>query len=134
MTPTPDSAPQGPTILVVDDEPDILLSLGAVIEASLPGATVVPVDNARHALKVLKEMRVDMIVSDFKMPGMNGLELLTALREDYPHVPRILITAFPATGLTMRAVNEAGVLGIFAKPFDGRKLVASIAEALRPTV
>lgn len=117
-------------VLVVDDEVDILESVKNVIEAQMPDVLVIPAASAQEAWAVLSRHKVDAVVSDFKMPGKNGLELLSEVRDSMAGVPRIMITAYPAIGLAERAINEAHVEGFFVKPFDGTRLVQALRAAL----
>ncbi|HEX2021966.1 MAG TPA: response regulator [Candidatus Thermoplasmatota archaeon] len=117
------------TILLVDDEEDIRESLQQLIEASLEGVDVVVAASGQEALDVVEGRSVDLIVSDYKMPGMNGLELLSRIGRTRPHIPRILVTAFPDLEIAIRAINEAGIENFFTKPFDPDQ-VLNVVRAL----
>lgn len=128
-----DEAPPGPrpqTILIVDDEEDIRESLAALIESTLDGVAVRLAANGQDALELLKNTPVDLVVSDYKMPGMNGLELLSTIGRASPHVPRILVTAFPDLDIAIRAINEAGIENFFTKPFDPDQVINVIRALL----
>lgn len=118
-------------ILLVDDEPDILESLRELIEVSLDDVEVVAVESGEAALEVLEAQVVDLIVSDYKMPGMNGLELLTEARQRAPLVPRIVMTAFPDLDIAIRAINEASIENFFTKPLDPDEILEVVKESLR---
>ena len=64
------------TILLVDDEPDILLSIKVLLERSPMGLEVVTASSGAEGLEVLRSREVDLVISDFKMPGMDGIEFL----------------------------------------------------------
>lgn len=115
--------PRPQTILVVDDELDILESLKQLLEVSLTGIRVVTADNGTTALNLVKSEPVDVIISDYKMPGMNGLEFLAEARKVAPKVPRILVTAFPDLELAIKAVNEAKIENFFTKPVEPNRVV-----------
>ncbi|MCA1813439.1 MAG: response regulator [Halobacteriales archaeon] len=119
-----------PTILLVDDEPDILDSLQALLEHEQAGVRVVTASSGPEALEKLKAQRVDLIITDYKMPGMNGLEFLAAAGEFAAGIPRILITAFPDLDVAIRAINEAGIENFVTKPFESKTVVEQVRTAL----
>jgi CheY-like chemotaxis protein len=118
-------------VLFVDDEPDILESLSALFAASLPGATVVIAPSGRAGLDLLAKQTVDLIVSDFRMPGMDGVEFLSRCRRLYPKVPRVMLTAFPSEELANQAVREAFVDSFLSKAMDPDKLLAEVASLVK---
>lgn len=121
--PSLEPQPRPQTILVVDDEADIVESLKQLLEVSLTDIRVVTAANGAEALKLLKAEPVDVIISDYKMPTMNGLEFLAEARKVAPKVPRILVTAFPDLELAIKAVNEAKIENFFTKPVEPSKVV-----------
>ncbi|HUR67778.1 MAG TPA: response regulator [Candidatus Thermoplasmatota archaeon] len=106
------------TILLVDDEEDIRESLKALFETCLEEVDVRTAPSGQAALELLDREVVDVIVSDYKMPGMNGLEFLGRAQKKLPSVPRILVTAFPDLEIAIRAINEANIENFFTKPFE----------------
>lgn len=120
-----------PVVLVVDDEEDILESLTAVLEEFLPEANVVGARSVLVAQDLMKKTPPDVVVADFRMPGMNGLDFLSEIRDSTNHVTRIMMTAYPAIGLVVRAVNEARIQGLYIKPFDAMRMVEAIRQALK---
>lgn len=117
-------------VLLVDDEPEILSTLASALTRHVAGVTVLRAPTARAALDVLSRQPVDLIVSDFRMPDMDGLELLTRVRETSPRVIRTMMTAYAEDRLAVNAVNEAGVAHFFTKPFRVTDAVAAITELL----
>lgn len=122
--------PQVGSILVVDDEPDILDSLKDLLEAHLPGVRVLTALNGTKGLDLMQREAVDLVVADYRMPGMDGLEFLTRCRKQAPRVPRILITAFPELDAAMRAINEAAIQNFLTKPLQPETLMSAINAAL----
>ncbi len=81
------------TILVVDDEPESLRSLGEVL--SDLGYEIVARPSGREALSAAQDRAAfDLVITDFRMPGMNGLEFITSLRRVMPEIPVIMLTAY----------------------------------------
>lgn len=117
-------------VLIVDDEMDILESLQILLESSMEGVEVKVAPSGEEGLEVLQE-GVDLVISDFKMPGMDGLEFLRKVRKQRPDVPRILMTAFPDLQIAVDAINEARIETFFTKPLDPTEVVDVISAALR---
>src|SRR5438093_1170981 len=105
-----------PTVLLVDDEPDILEGLRHYLEATMPGTRVLIAPCAEDALPLIEQGEIDVIVSDLRMPGMDGIELLRRVGRQFPKVRKILITAFHEADLDTRA-EDAGVGALLRKPF-----------------
>ena len=122
--------PSVQAILIVDDEPDILESLSDVFQLHLPGVKVLTAPNGQRALDMLGKETVDLIVSDYKMPGMDGLEFLTKARHVAPAASRILITAYPELNVAVRAINEAQIQNFLTKPITPQALMEAVNSAL----
>ncbi len=78
------------TVLLVDDEPNIRLILTAVLEQA--GYSVVTAEDGFAALRKIQQSKPDAVITDLRMPNMNGFELLTVLRSRYPEIPTIAIS------------------------------------------
>ncbi len=115
------------TILIVDDDPNVLQVLEARLQAS--GFTIHKAENGQDALRILKDAKIDLMISDMKMPGMSGMEVLTKARSLHPGLPIIFLTAYGSIPDAVKAVR-AGAVDYLAKPFDGRELVFKLRKVL----
>jgi CheY-like chemotaxis protein len=118
------------TILLVDDEPDILDSVHALLVGGIPGLRVLTARSGREGLEVLAREPVDLIVSDFRMPGMDGIEFLHQCRMRRPEVPRVMLTAFGNEDLARRAVTDAFVSAFISKGAEPDALIDGIRGLL----
>lgn len=123
-------APRRQTILLVDDEEDIRESLKALFEACLDAVEVYTASGGQAALDLLEVQPVDVIITDYKMPGMNGLEFLSLVQKKHPTVPRILVTAFPDLEIAIRAINETSIENFFTKPFEPEQVLGVVRTLL----
>ncbi|HET6399299.1 MAG TPA: response regulator [Candidatus Thermoplasmatota archaeon] len=123
-----------PRVLVVDDEEDILLALRSFLRRALPGVDIVTASSGRLGLERLAAGDIDIILSDYRMPEMDGLRFLELAGLMAPSVPRMMFTAYPDMQLSMRAVNEARIIHFFTKPVDPqqvRDVLAVVLDAQR---
>jgi YesN/AraC family two-component response regulator len=97
----------------------------------IPGAQVVPAANGAEGLRQLPTVRPQLIITDYKMPGMTGLEFLEAARAIAPETPRILMTAYPDLEVATRAINEAHIENFLAKPIDPDEMIGKIVRVLQ---
>lgn len=119
-------------ILVVDDEAPLLMTLAANLE--LEGFEVMEAANAEQALALIAEHTFDVVLSDIRMPGMNGVDLCRTIHSVKPDIPVILMTAFTVESLVRDAVNE-GALMVIPKPFAIEHLLRMLHTAMnRPVV
>lgn len=115
-------------ILYVDDEDANLVVFEAAYgdEFNLRCAT-----SGKDALEVLSRERIAVVMTDYRMPGMNGVDLLAIVRTQYPDIQRLLATAYSNPSTAISAINEAGVSRFIRKPFDDATLRASLQDAIR---
>lgn len=114
-------------ILVVDDEPDILLTFRELIEIAIPGVRVLTASSGANALEILARERVDVLMSDFKMPGMDGAELLARAREVAPGAFRVLFTALADDELEERVLADGLAHAFLAKHLDPAAILERVA-------
>ncbi|MFA5861960.1 MAG: response regulator [Candidatus Thermoplasmatota archaeon] len=118
-------------VLLVDDELDIRDSLKLLLEAGIENIEVATAESGAIALDTLSHRTIDLIITDYKMPGMNGLEFLGHAQKIAPKVPRILVTAFPDLEIAIKAINEAGIENFFTKPFEPDQVLGVVRELLK---
>lgn len=114
------------TILIVDDEQDIRDAVCELLRDALHDIRVIAAEDAETARVQLARGRVDLIFSDFKMPGENGLDFLRRVREQHPGIPCVLMTAFADVPLAVRAINEAEIDRFLPKPLDPEEVIETV--------
>lgn len=120
--------PETVNILCVDDEINILntirrqlCDLDVEVHAAL---------SAEEGLRFLRRTeRVHVVVSDFRMPGMNGIEFLKTVHREWPAVPRILLSGFADSGVVREALEQKKLFAFLHKPWKAGELQKIIAEA-----
>ena len=114
-----------PVVLVVDDEPLITSMLGMILELSLD-AEVITTNSSLQAREILKEGRISLLVTDYLMPDLNGLNLVRALREQGSTIPVMLLTGYcdePELATNNELLRPFEVI---VKPWNNEKLVQRI--------
>lgn len=111
-------------VLLVDDELLVRWSLSKIL--SKQGFEVYTAATANEALVILEQEEVDWLVTDLKMPGMDGLELIKRLRERYPAVKLVLMSAYGSPTVAKEA-KELGAM-FMNKPFDADALIDALSE------
>lgn len=109
-----------PVLLIVDDERLVLKALARSLRR-LP-CDIVQADGARAALLACEQTPPDIVISDMRMPDMDGATLLTEIRQRYPDTIRIIISGFSDSDSTRRAVDEGQIDHFVAKPWDDVEL------------
>lgn len=115
-----------PRVLFVDDEPRVLTSMRMLFRGSYEAYFA---DGGQKALEQLRVQPVDVIVSDQRMPGMTGIELLRAAREINPHAMRILLTGYSDLTAIIGSVNEGEIFRFVNKPWANDVLASTVASA-----
>jgi len=115
------------TILVVDDEPNYRIVLSELLGEE--GYTVFTADNAQQAYDIARDTDLDLVLTDMRMPGKDGLQLLAELKEFNRELPVIMITAFGEVDKAVTAM-QAGAFNYLTKPFKNEELLISIKKAI----
>ncbi|MCC6932767.1 MAG: response regulator [Deltaproteobacteria bacterium] len=121
-----------PTILIVDDEESLLLSLCDVLSLSFTNFEIVNASSAEAAIPILKTKCTELLITDFRLPGMNGLELTHCLKQIAPDTKAILITAYGNESIAKQALNN-GCIAYLEKPFDIDNLLLHVQQGLKHT-
>ncbi|MGZ8154692.1 MAG: sigma 54-interacting transcriptional regulator [Burkholderiales bacterium] len=116
-----------PSVLVVDDDPDLLRLMQ--IRLSAAGYAVTTAESAERALAQLAVARPQVVVTDLRMSGMDGMALFESIQEQKPSLPVIILTAHGTIPDAVAAV-KSGVFGYLTKPFEARTLLTEIERAL----
>lgn len=115
-------------ILVVDDEPNVLSALQRSLRGR--GYQVTTALGGEIALAMLEELQPHAIISDMRMPGMNGAEFLKASHTHSPDAVRVLLTGYADINSALQAVNEGEIFRYLTKPWDDVQLAAALDEGL----
>ncbi|ENM5833556.1 response regulator [Vibrio metoecus] len=113
-------------VLLLDDENDILKALNRVLRMDY---NVVTFDTGAEALEYLQENPIHIIISDMRMPEMDGADFLAKVREMQPQTVRLLLTGYADIQSTVRAVNAGGIHTYISKPWDNENLKLIVAKA-----
>lgn len=120
---------QARTLLLVDDEENIVAALKRLLRRD--GYHIVTACGAQEALKCMAESEVDVIVSDQRMPGMTGVELLRRAKQLHPASVRMVLSGYTDLQSIIDAVNEGAIYKFLTKPWDDERLRAHVAEAFQ---
>ena len=118
---------QSHTILAVDDEPVNLRTMERLLRGHF---TVITANSGEEALKIFQEKQVSLLITDQRMPGMLGTELLRKCKAINPDMVGILVTATNDNNLFIDAIKNSGVIRVINKPWDPDKMLSAIHDAL----
>ena len=116
-------------VLIVEDEKTFQLTLMDGLRKYEQNLRVLTAENGRIAKEILETLPVDLIVTDLKMPEMDGIELLAYIRKNHPYIPVIVMTAFGNSELE-KWLDSIGVFAYLEKPIDFMELTNKIFDAL----
>jgi response regulator RpfG family c-di-GMP phosphodiesterase len=114
-----------PVLLLVDDETRILSALRRTLRRE--GYEILTAESVAEALRTLGSRKVDLVLTDQKMPGMSGLEFLAQVASRYPDVARLLITGWPEE-IPSDQIEVLGIRALIPKPWDDQELRSVLRE------
>lgn len=119
------------TILCVDDELNILSSMKRLFRPF--GYRIITADSGAKGLEIIEQEKgkINVIISDMRMPNMNGAEFLSQVRQKYPDIMRILLTGYSDMDSTVDAINDGQIYRYVSKPWNEADLISCIKEALK---
>lgn len=117
-----------PTVLCVDDEPHILSALRRLFRPT--GIRLLTADSGTQALQMLGHESVDAVISDMRMPGMSGAELLEHVCAGWPDTMRLLLTGYADMQSTVAAINQGRIFRYVSKPWQDNELLQALEQAL----
>jgi two-component system probable response regulator PhcQ len=123
------------SLLIVDDEPNVLSAMrrlcqNAAILPALPAPSIATFTSPLTALAYLDDHDVDIVISDYRMPEMDGAAFLARVKLRHPDTARIIMSACSDIDGIVRAVNQAGIFRFVSKPWTDPDLKATILEVL----
>ena len=116
------------TLLCVDDEANILSALKRLFRSQ--GYTILTATSGKEGLELLEKEHVDLVISDMRMPEMNGAQFLEQVRARWPNTVRLLLTGYAEMSATVDAINKGGIYRYISKPWDDTAMVDLVREAL----
>ena len=123
-----DAKQPGFTLLCVDDEANILSALKRLFRPH--GYTTLTATSGQEGLAVLESEHVDLVISDMRMPEMNGAQFLEQVKIRRPDTVRLLLTGYAEMAATVDAINKGGIYRYISKPWDDAMMVDLVREAL----
>ncbi len=119
------------TVLVIDDEKGMRWALEKALQSE--GYEVITVDNGYDGISVLDNSKVSLVLLDYKMPDIDGLETLLRIKQNHPNVPVIFMTAFSSMPTALEAIRR-GAVGYITKPFQLVDLKSAVKRAIVQSV
>lgn len=116
------------TVLIVDDEPGILSSLRRLLRPA--GYKIYTAESGQAGLVILGQEHIDLVISDMRMPEINGSQFLEQVRIRWPGTTRILLTGYADVTSTIEAINRGEIFRYIAKPWDDNDLSLIVRDAL----
>ncbi|MDP2827897.1 MAG: response regulator [Sulfuricellaceae bacterium] len=123
-----DPPPSPPALLFVDDEPNILSALRRLFRSH--GYKIHTAEGGAEGLALLGQEPVDLVISDMRMPNMDGAQFLEQVREKWPDTVRILLTGYADVSSTIAAINKGQIYRYISKPWNDDDIVLLVKQAL----
>ena len=117
------------TIIIVDDEEMVLTSLSAFLNLETR-YNVVTFTSATKALEYIEKNDIDLVISDYLMPELDGISFLAKVRDLKPAVPRIILTGYADKENAIKAINDVGLFQYIEKPWDNDDLLIVLRNGL----
>ncbi len=121
------------TILLLDDEEMVVTSIKSFLTLETD-YEVVAFTSPKEALEHLREHKVDLVISDYLMPDMDGIEFLAKVKEIQPEATRVLLTGYADKENAIKAINDVGLYQYIEKPWENDDLKLIIRNGLEKTV
>ena len=116
------------TILIVDDEENILKTLERLLEDE--GYRIFFADSSLKGLEIIKHEDIHLVISDQKMPGMDGIKFLYEVKKISPDTIRIMLTGFADVNIAIQAINEGEVYRFITKPWNNVELLSAVKQGI----
>lgn len=116
-------------VVIVDDEDMVLTSLGSFLQMETK-YDVATFTSAKQALEYIRQNNVDIVVSDYLMPEMDGISFLAKVRELHPEITRIILTGYADKENAIKAINEVGLFQYIEKPWDNDELLIVLRNGI----
>ena len=116
------------TILIVDDEENILKTLERLMEDE--GYRIFFADSGFKGLEIIKHEDIHLVISDQKMPGMDGIKFLYEVKKTSPDTIRIMLTGFADVNIAIQAINEGEVYRFITKPWNNVELLSTVKQGI----
>jgi DNA-binding NtrC family response regulator len=117
------------TIVIVDDEEMVVTSLSSFL-ALETSYNVKTFTSVREALAFIEKNPIDIVMSDYLMPEMDGITFLSKVRDIYPQVPRIILTGYADKENAIKAINDVGLFQYLEKPWDNSDILIVLRNGL----
>jgi len=117
-----------PSLLFVDDEKNILSSLKRLFRSE--GYAIYLANSGAEGLEILDKEKIDLVISDMRMPEMNGAEFLEKVAKKWPKITRILLTGYSEVSATIDAVNKGNIYKYISKPWEDNDIKLTVKNAL----
>ncbi len=113
-------------ILLVDDEPNILKALSRLLR----DYQLVTASGGEEALLIAEQTAFDLVITDYKMPGMDGISFLVKFMQLQPDAIRLILTGYADLEITLHAINEIGVFRFINKPWNNLEIINAVEKGL----